>query len=92
MAFIEQEAKAEYKIINGKRTLVITPECEITLKNLETGQEYNSDKEADDDVDNPDTSTKINLIPHNSIEYKISNVISNSFGFGGTNASLIFGN
>ena len=43
-------------------------------------------------LDNPDTSTKINLIPHNSIEHKISNVISNSFGFGGTNASLIFGN
>ena len=30
----------------------------ITLKNLETGQEYNSDKEADDDVNNPDTPTK----------------------------------
>ena len=44
MAFIEQEAKAEYKTINGKRPLVITPECEVTLKNLETGQEYNSDK------------------------------------------------
>ena len=43
-------------------------------------------------LDNPDTSTKINLIPHNSIDYKITNVISNSFGFGGTNASLIFGN
>ena len=41
-------------------------------------------------LDNPDTFTKINLIPHNSIEYKISNVISNSFGFGGTNGSLIF--
>ena len=58
MAFIEQEAKAEYKIINGKKTLVITPECEVTLKNLETGQEYNSDKEADDDVNNPETATK----------------------------------
>ena len=58
MAFIEQEAKAEYKEINGKRVLVITPECEVTLKNLETGQEYNSDKEADDDVDNPETPTK----------------------------------
>jgi hypothetical protein len=31
---------------------------EVTLKNLETGQEYNSDKEADDDVNNPETSTK----------------------------------
>ena len=43
-------------------------------------------------LDNPDTSTKINLIPHSSIENKILNLISNSFGFGGTNASLIFGN
>ena len=43
-------------------------------------------------LDNPDTSTEINLVPHNSIEYNISNLISNSFGFGGTNASLIFGN
>ena len=58
MPFIEQKAKAEYKDINGKRTLVITPECEITLKNLKTGQEYMSDKEADDDVNNPETDTK----------------------------------
>ena len=43
-------------------------------------------------LDNPDTTTKINLIPHSSIDQKLSNVISNSFGFGGTNASLIFGN
>ena len=42
-------------------------------------------------LDNPDTNTKINLIPKNSIEHKVSNIISNSFGFGGTNASLIFG-
>ena len=61
MAFIEQEAKAEYKEINGKRVLVITPECEVTLKNLETGQEYNSDKEADDDVDNPETVSYTHL-------------------------------
>lgn len=43
-------------------------------------------------LDNPDTSTKINLIPHESISESIDNLISNSFGFGGTNASLIFGN
>ena len=58
MPFIEQKAKAEYKDINGKRTLLITPECEVTLKNLETGQEYMSDEEADNDVNNPETATK----------------------------------
>ena len=43
-------------------------------------------------LDNPDTTTKINLILHESISEPIDNLISNSFGFGGTNASLIFGN
>ena len=43
-------------------------------------------------LDNPSTDTSINLIPHESISENVKNVISNSFGFGGTNASLIFGN
>ena len=50
MPFIETKAKSEYKIIDGKKTHVITPECEITLTNTKTGKEYMSDKEADDDV------------------------------------------
>ena len=58
MPFIEQEAKREYQVIDGKKTHVITPEVEITLTNMETGQEYMSDKEADDDVNHPDTATK----------------------------------
>ena len=43
-------------------------------------------------LDNPSINTSINLIPHESVSEKVSNIISNSFGFGGTNASLIFGN
>ena len=58
MPFIEQEAKSEYKIIDGKRTHVITPECEVTLTNIKSGKEYMSDAEADHDVDNPNSNTK----------------------------------
>ena len=42
-------------------------------------------------LENPDTDSKINLIPHDPISKSVRNIISNSFGFGGTNASLIFG-
>ena len=58
MPFIETKAKSRYEIIDGKRTHVITPECEITLTNMETGKEYMSDSEADHDVDNPNSNTK----------------------------------
>ena len=42
-------------------------------------------------LDNPSTNTSINLIPHEAISKSVSNIISNSFGFGGTNASIIIG-
>ena len=58
MPFIETKAKKEIKEINGKPTVVLTPECEVTLKNLKTGKEYMSDAEADSDVNNPETDTK----------------------------------
>ena len=58
MPFIETKAKSRYEIIDGKRTHVITPECEVTLTNIETGKEYMSDAEADHDVDNPNSNTK----------------------------------
>ena len=58
MPFIETKAKSEYKIIDGKRTHVITPECEITLTNTATGKEYMSDVEADNDVNDVTTPTK----------------------------------
>ena len=58
MPFIETKAKSEYQIIDGKRTHVITPECEVTLTNTESGKEYMSDAEATHDVDNPNSNTK----------------------------------
>ena len=40
-------------------------------------------------LDNPSVSTAINLVPHEAQRRDIDTVLSNSFGFGGTNASLI---
>lgn len=41
-------------------------------------------------LDNPEDGCDINLVPHTAQERKIEAVLSNSFGFGGTNGSLIF--
>ena len=41
-------------------------------------------------LDNPSVETKIDLVPHKARARKIDMVLSNSFGFGGTNASLVF--
>jgi 3-oxoacyl-[acyl-carrier-protein] synthase II len=42
-------------------------------------------------LDNPsDNCVGIDLVPHTAKERKVKAVLSNSFGFGGTNASLIF--
>ncbi len=41
-------------------------------------------------LDNPDEECDINLVPHTAQERPIKAVLSNSFGFGGTNGSLIF--
>ena len=40
-------------------------------------------------LDNPSVETSIDLVPHASRETEINTVLSNSFGFGGTNASLV---
>lgn len=42
-------------------------------------------------LDNPAVETVIDLAPNIKVERKIDVALSNSFGFGGTNASVIFG-
>ena len=41
-------------------------------------------------LDDLSIDTKLDLVPHNSIEKQVEVILSNSFGFGGTNASVIF--
>ncbi len=40
-------------------------------------------------LDKPSVDTSINLVPHKAQKMEINTVLSNSFGFGGTNASII---
>jgi 3-oxoacyl-[acyl-carrier-protein] synthase II len=41
-------------------------------------------------LDNPSVQTAIDLVPHTAKPIRIDAALSNSFGFGGTNASLVF--
>jgi len=41
-------------------------------------------------LDNPSVETPIDLVPNKAQKRSIETVLSNSFGFGGTNASLVF--
>ena len=57
MSFVETEASYRIEVINGKPVKIITPQTEITLTNTKTGQEYNSDAEAMQDVQDSNTDT-----------------------------------
>ena len=41
-------------------------------------------------LDNPDEGCDLDYVPHNSREQEVNVALTNSFGFGGTNGSLIF--
>lgn len=41
-------------------------------------------------LENPDDGCDLNFVPHTAQEMRIDSALSNSFGFGGTNGTLIF--
>ena len=54
----KEEGAIEYEIINGKKVPKVKCETEVVLRNKVTGVEYNSDQEAENDINNPDTATE----------------------------------
>ena len=57
MPFIE-EGDVAYTFINGKKVPVVKCETEVVVRNKITNQEYSSDEEAVQDINNPSTPTK----------------------------------
>jgi 3-oxoacyl-(acyl-carrier-protein) synthase len=41
-------------------------------------------------LDEPDEECDLDFVPHNARETRVTMAMSNSFGFGGHNASLLF--
>ena len=57
MAF-KEEGSVTYVTVDGKKVPVVECEAEIVLRNTITNTEYNSDQEAEDDINDVNTATK----------------------------------
>ena len=57
MPFKESGQTIDYIEVDGKKVPRYRCETEVTLTNTQTKKEYNSDKEAEDDVKDPNTAT-----------------------------------
>jgi hypothetical protein len=58
MSFKESGTVVDYIEVEGKKVPRYRCETEVTLTNTQTKKEYNSDKEAEDDVKDPNTATQ----------------------------------
>jgi hypothetical protein len=69
---VKQKSKKIYeKQIDGRMIPVITPEVILTITHKESGREYLSEKEAEDDINSPHTSTTQDHIKRD-VEIKIA--------------------
>jgi len=71
--FVEQEESFEKQTIDGVEVTVYKPRVEVTVKHMTTGQEYGSDEEAKQDIDNPNTDTKQEDISR-SVHIKVQSI------------------
>ena len=70
MAF-KEEGSVNYTIINGKKVPVVKCETEVVLRNTQTNYEYGSDKEAEDDIADPNSPTQREFITR-SLKIKVA--------------------
>ena len=54
----KEEGSVEYITVDGKKVPVVKCEAEIVLRNTVTNTEYNSDQEAEDDINDVNTTTQ----------------------------------
>jgi len=73
MSFVEQEESFEKQIIDGVEVTVYKPRVEITVNHMTSGQEYESDEEARQDIDDPNTDTKEEDISR-SVHIKVQSI------------------
>jgi len=73
MPFVETEESFEKQTIDGVEVTVYKPRVEVTVKHLKTGQEYGSDEEARQDIDDPNTDTKEEDISR-SVHIKVQSI------------------
>ena len=70
MAF-KEEGSVEYTVINGKKVPIVKCETEVILRNKVTNKEYNSDADAEADINDPNTSTTKNDVTR-SVKIKVA--------------------
>ena len=67
----KEEGSVEYTIINGKKVPTVKCETEVVLRNTQTNYEYSSDKEAEDDIADPNSPTQREFVTR-SLKIKVA--------------------
>tara|TARA_B100000073_G_scaffold337768_1_gene334081 strand:+ start:869 stop:1117 length:249 start_codon:yes stop_codon:yes gene_type:complete len=67
----KEEGSVEYTIINGKKVPTVKCETEVVLRNTKTNYEYGSDKEAEDDIADPNSPTQREFVTR-SLKIKVA--------------------
>ena len=78
---INDDAVIEHVEINGELVPKVVVPAEITITHTETGKEYGSEKEAQEDIDNPATTTAIHHIRRDVlIKVALHKILENAIG------------